>query len=104
MIEIERNTFFSRLYSPVCQKHTGYKELELHNCLGEAPVACTTIREEEVVLVLVRPLKMLTRIILILSHYTHRNLNCLIVRKGKVFRTEYTFLRDALIPCKKLSE
>lgn len=91
--------FFSRLYWPVCQKHTQYKRLELHNCLGKASAACAIISQEEMVLVFFRPPKTAdednTNSFPMLWY--NSQLFHILKREEKDFKIKYTFLLEAII-------
>lgn len=94
MIEIERNTFVQQaLLASLSKKHAGYKELELHNCLGIVQAACTIIRLGEVVLVLIRPSKDADKdnTNFFPLHSQNSQLFPVQVRKEKSFGTEFTF-------------
>lgn len=98
--------FFSRLYWPVCQKHTQYKRLELHNCLGKPPAACTIVNQEEVVFILISPPKDTDKSntnSFTMCWYTSQLLY-IKTREGKGFGTEYTFLVDIILLSQRLSE
>lgn len=91
--------FFSRLYWPVCQKHTQYKGLELHNCLGKAPAACTIISQKDMILVFSRPPKDAdednTNSFPMLWY--NSQLFHIFKREEKDFEIRYTFLIEAII-------
>lgn len=90
--------FFSRHYWPVCQKHTRYKGLELHSCLGKALATCTIISQEEVVLILIKPPKDVDKD----NNSFPMCSYCFMLKQS--FGKECTFLIEAIILCEGLSE